>query len=402
METMTSAVFVLGLLLVSGLFAGMLAARLGIPQVVGYIFAGILFSQDLLGAYLNISINDWSEPITTAALGLIAYLIGGSMTMNQLRRMGKVILGTTLGQSLGAIVFVLFAMLLLSSGLPGITLFQVSLIFAVLAASTAPAATVAVLHEYRARGILTTTILGTVALDDALAIIVFSLVMVYLDDGSSTAHFTSALIEIGGAIVLGAVLGYGLARIGRLIHNRNLRLPLVLGTILLVVGIADKWHLSPLLAAMIMGFVTRLGMKTTGARLFQPIENIETVIFIIFFTLAGAHFESSVFSQYLDIIFIYFFARIVGKMLGAALAAKLCGAPQKIVKYLGFGLLPQAGVAVGLALVLSHSPAFHDVGPIIVNVVLAATLLNELFGSIAVRYALVKSGEIGTKRGRSV
>jgi Kef-type K+ transport system membrane component KefB len=130
------------------------------------------------------------------------------------------------------------------------------------------------------------------------------------------------------------------------------------------------------------------------------IEYFEELVFIIFFTVAGAHFEIHVFLNHLDLIVIYFFARILGKIIGAAVSAQVAGAPSQTVKWLGLGLVPQAGVAMGLALTLNHKPAFHETSMIVINVILAASILYEFTSPLLVRFGLERAGEIGEKRER--
>jgi len=400
MEMTVPALLYLGLLLVCGLLFGVIASRFQLPRVAAYVIAGMLFSPDLLGRIIHTGAGEWSETLTTTALGIIAYLIGGSITMQQLLRMGKMIVGSALGESFGAVLVVFLAVFFLIPDIGGVSVLQLALAFAAIAASTAPAGTVAVLHQYRAHGPLSTTLLGVVALDDALGIIFFSVIMVIVA-GESWGHgLVVASREIGGALILGAVTGGLLARAGKHIRQGGMRLPMVLGSILLVIGVAEAWKLSPLLSAMSLGFSSRFFLKASGDRLFAPVEYLEEMVFIIFFTLAGAHFEFSVFLSHFDLILIYFFARIIGKLAGASIGAQISGAPKTIVYWLGPGLIPQAGVAVGLALTLSHQPIFHEVSIVIVNVILATTLLYEVLGPFAARLALERSGELGIKRNR--
>ncbi len=256
----------------------------------------------------------------------------------------------------------------------------------------------AVLHQYRAKGPLTTVILGAVALDDALGIIIFSLVMVIAVGQSVADGIGTALWEISGAILWGGAMGFLLAWVGRQVKTDGLRLSLIIAAILVVVGLAQLWQLAYLLAAMMLGFSARYFLRTGGDRLFSPVEFIEELVFLIFFTLAGAHFQISVFYEHLDLILVYFFARMFGKFLGAGVGAKAAGAPPQVVRWLGWGLMPQAGIAIGLALLIGQGSGSAELSTVIVNVILATTLLYELTGPVAVRYALYKANELGEKR----
>jgi len=388
----------LGLLIIGGLGAGLVASRYGLPRIAAYVLVGVLFSERLLGGALGLAVGEWTEPLTSTTLGMIAYLIGGSITVPQIRRMGKVIIGSAFGEAVGAAVFVFVVVLLLGPRIADIPPVQTALALGAIAASTAPAATIAVLHEYRARGPLTTTLLGVVAIDDAIGVILFSLMLVASVGESLTTTLGSALLSLAGALVLGLVAGKGLALGGRRVRRAALRLPLVLGAILLVLGLAELGGLSSLLAAMATGFFARFFSGATADRLFAPIEFLEEAIFVVFFTVAGAHFDPSVFSDHGVLIAAYFVARIVGKILGAWIGARLSGAPEVVVRWLGIGLVPQAGVTIGLALALSQVPAFSAGGQTIVNVILGTTVLYEIIGPLATRMALQRAGELRTKR----
>ncbi len=399
METASPLLLTLGLLVTCGLLAGLIAQRLGLPRILAYVATGMLFSPNLLGGYAGIGVNAWSGPLTDLALGIIAYLIGGSMSHHQLRRMGGVILGSAFGETLGAVLLVFLAMLLLAPLAGAAEPTKLALALAVMAATTAPAATVAVLHQYRAQGPLATTLLGVVALDDALGMLLFSLLLVLGLPGSLGAGLTAGLASIGGSLLLGASVGWLLTRSARYVRERRLLLPLVAGSIMLLTGLAGAWGLSPLLTAISAGFSVRMYSPSAEERLFQPMERLEELVFVVFFTLAGAHLELQVFQQYPLLILGYFLARIAGKMAGGALGAHAAGAPPEVVRWLGLGLVPQAGVAVGLALALRHQPGFEATGALVVNLILGTTLLYELIGPLAARFALARAGELGSKRG---
>jgi len=390
----------LGLLLLSGLVAGLVASRLGLPRVAAYVLAGMVFSPRLLGGVLHVSVGPWSEPLTTVALGFIAYLIGGSMTISQVRRSGPAILGATLGGSLGPILMVVATVLLISPEIPGLSVGQLALVLGVIASTTAPAATLAVLHQCRARGPVAKTLLGVVALDDAVGIVLFSLMLVAITGKEQGEAVGQAVVSVAGALLLGAVSAQLLATLGHRIRGVSLRLSLILGSILLVVGAAEALRVSSLLASMALGFGARFLARTTGDRVISPVEDLEETVFVVFFTVAGAHFEPSVFTDHTGLIAAYVGARLVGKIGGAALGTRLVGAPKTVVRWLGPGLIPQAGVAVGLALTLVHHPVFAEASTVVLNVVLATTVVNELIGPVSTRFALQRAGEVRTPRER--
>ncbi len=390
---MTESLFLnLGLLLVTGLLLSLVAARFNLPRIALYALAGLVWSQDLLGGVFDLQLGNWSVVLTDTALALIAYLIGGSVTARQLKRLGNTIVFCTVGEVLGAATLVFLGVWLFLSGQAGALLVAAAL--AVLAASTAPAATVAVIHEYRSRGPLTTSLLGVVALDDAVGIILFSLLLAITTGTSITGAMSMAAVEIGGALMLGMVMGWALAFFGHRVRNPHFFLPMVLSAILLSQGLAEIWHCSALLTAMTLGFVARATFKSGGERLLAPVEYLEELVFLVFFTLAGAHFDLDVLLSGVELVIIYVVARVLGKMAGTNLAARFIAAPESVRKYIGLGVVPQAGIAIGLALSLVNHPVFADSGLLIVNVILASTLIYELLGPFATRYALLKAGEI--------
>ena len=387
-----SPLLVLGVLLVSGLLMSLLASRLNMPRIAAYAIAGLLWSEDLLGGVVGLDITQWSQSLTTIALAIIAYIIGGSITFDQLRRLGKVITFCTLGESLGGVVVVALSIYVYQPDIEG-PVWILACALGVLAATTAPAATVAVIHQYRSKGPLTTSLLGVVALDDILGVILFSLMLVVVTGTSLSDAAVISGVDIFGGIGLGIVIGWSLAFFGHKVRNQSFLLPMVLAALLLSQGIAEWWHVSPLLTAMAIGFSARSVYKSGGERLFAPVEYLEELVFIIFFTLAGAHFKLSVFLQGADLVVIYIFARVFGKMLGVRIAARISRAPEAVAKYLGFGVIPQAGVAIGLALSLLHRPELQHVALLVLNVILASTLIYEVLGPFATRYALFKVGE---------
>lgn len=387
-----------GVLIGMALVLGRLATPFGFPRVAVYMLVGVLLSPQMFGASLGIWPGGWVEGATSVALGVIAYLIGGSITGNQLRRLGRLIITGMLGESLGALLLVGLSMWLLLQWMGREDAFLLAVSLGVLAISTAPAATLAVIHQYRSRGRLTDSLLGIVALDDAMAIIGFSLLMAVISGTSLSGGFVIGAVEITGALILGACLGWLLSRSAVLFGETALRLPLLLAFILLCLGMAEQWHLSLLLTCMSLGFFTRAFSRASAHRLFHPIAPLEETLFILFFTMAGMHFDHGVFQQQWGLILLYFIARILGKVIGTRLVMQVIGAPTSLKSWLGLGLVPQAGVAIGLSLSLSHHPAFADTGVIIINIILGTTLLYELIGPFCTRFALQGAGEINVKR----
>ena len=342
MDVISPVTLNLGLLLLTGLGCGYVASRYNLPMVAAYVIAGMIFSPDLLGRVKWIEIGDWAAPLTTTALGVIAYQIGGSITLKQLRRSGKVIFSAAIGESLGAVLCVFAAFRLFIPDAYPLSGVQLALVFAAIAAITASAGTIAILHRNRARGPVSNTLLGGVALDDAIGIILFSLMMVVMVGESLTLSLGVALLQIVGAFGLGLLVGHMLCQFGKRFHQGGFLLPVVLGYILLTLGLAEIFGFSPLLATMALGFFSRYFSRVAGGRMFIQVQYFEELVFLIFFTMAGAHFEIIVFVGHLDLLLLYFWARIMGKIGRAALGSALGVASQPVVHWLGFGLVPQA------------------------------------------------------------
>lgn len=390
----------IGLLLVIGLAVALQVSRLGLPRIIGYLLVGMIFSPSLFGKQIGFELSSWSDQLTSFALALIAYLIGGSMTTQQIRRMGKMIFVSALGASLGAIIVVFLAIFFLAPIESQADSWILALAMAAIAASTAPAGTVAIIHQYRAKGPVTTTLLGAVAIDDAIGIIAFSFILAVISGESLGNGAFHILQELGLALICGIIAARLLASFSQRIHQGSIRLPMILGFVLLLQGLAEWWHFSALMAAMVMGFFLRYFFHAAADRMFSSIEYFEELVFVIFFTLAGAHFDFSVFTQNLPLISIYVLARMAGKISGSYLGARLINAPKMIRYWLGPTLIPQAGIAVGLGLVIIQTPQLSHYHIVIMNTIIASTIIYELLGPFVVRFALQKSGELSERRGR--
>lgn len=386
----------IGLLMIAGLMFGVLGSDLfRVPRVVGYILAGILFSPDFLGGYLGIDGTEWTQPIVAVTLGVIAYLIGGAVSVAQLHQLGWTIVTATIGKVTGSFVAVLMGFLLLGVAVDGVSSWSLGLLLAAIATTTAPAAIVAIIYQYRASGPLTTALLGMVALDDVLALVIFSLVLATLESTGFSSAVPAVIWEIAAAIGFGLVGGYLIERIARHLPDQTLRLVALLGGVILLTGLAETWHFSPLLAAMALGFSTRLFAGAHAESLFRPLEQLQEVVFVLFFTLAGLHFAPAVVLSHAGLIILYFLLRSGGQIVGAMIGARVAGAPRVISHNVGLIMLPQGGVAIGMALMLTSVPSLEDSALLIVNIVTATTLLTETFGAVATRFGLARAGEIG-------
>lgn len=391
-----SAVLTIGVLVTLASFLGLLAKKIGFPRVVVYILVGALFSPGLFGNYIDFSTEGWSAELTNIALGIIAYIIGSEINLQDIQKEEKTIFFAVIGQSLGALLFIglgLWGLSKLFSTLGEFGIFH-ALIFGAVATATAPAATLGVIEEYGAKGELTNILLGVIAVDDAIGVIFFTLVLGLGAEGSFSESILIGLKEVLGAILLGGIMGVILGYIGKGFKKEELRLATILGFIFLVFGISRAFDLSMLLSCMTLGFVSVLFYSHQKAEWLLPLQHIEELVFIFFFTLAGIHFKIEVFTSSLVLVIVYILLRVLGKYLGAFSGLSLAGSDQSTKNLLGLCLFPQAGVAIGLAIQASNQPGFEEFGSLLMNVILGSTIIFGLTAPFATRFALKKSGDI--------
>lgn len=391
-----SAVLTIGVLVTMASILGLLAKKIGFPRVVIYILVGALFSPGLFGSFIDFSTEGWSAEITNIALGIIAYLIGSEINLQDIKKEEKTIFFAVVGQSLGALLFIGFGIWGLSQVISSLGEFGIfhALVFGAVATATAPAATLGVIEEYGAKGKLTNILLGVIAVDDAIGVIFFTLVLGLGAEGSFSESILTGLKEVLGAVLLGGILGVMLGYIGKGFKKEELRLATILGFIFLVYGLSRALDLSMLLSCMTLGFVSVLFYSHQKAEWLLPLQHIEELVFIFFFTLAGIHFKIEVFTSSLFLVLIYTVLRVLGKYLGAFSGLSLAGSNRSTKKLLGLCLFPQAGVAIGLAIQASNQPGFEEFGSLLMNVILGSTIIFGLFAPFATRFALKRSGDI--------
>lgn len=276
------------------------------------------------------------------------------------------------------------------------TYFPMAFVIGAIVSATAPATIMAIVRQYKAKGPLTTTLLSIVAIDDGVAIIIFSIAMHVATALADTAAGFSLyrmlalpLLEILQSVAVGAALAFAMIYIAKLVKSRSLLLVVVLGVIMLCVGITETLGVSLILASMVLGVITC--NMTHRENLFGVIDDIEDAIFVIFFVLAGLHFDLEAMSTTGLIALVIFAARFVAKYLGTMAGAQIARSPEDVKKYLGLALMPAAGVSIGLALLAQR--AFPDLGSIIYNAILATVVINELIGPPLTRWAIFKAGE---------
>lgn len=398
-------ILAIGLMVVIGFFGGCVARKLKFPRITGYIIIGVLLSPSVLNIISKGTVENL-DIITDIALGIIAYLVGGSLHIESLRKLKKSIAWITPFQSLGAWFFVTFSIAFLCPFILTIpeatfyqTYFPIAFVIGAVSCATAPAATMAIIHEYKAKGPLTTTLLAVVALDDAIAIGAFSIALGIskpLVSGIGGVSLIQMLgipfLQIAESIAIGIVFGFALVYISRVIRIRELLLVIIFGMIMLCIGVANLLGISAILANMVVGFI--VVNKAKRKEMLLVVEEIEDVIFAMFFVLAGLHFDLSVMESAFILALLIVLTRCVGKYMGTRIGATISHAPDTVKNYLGLALLPKAGVTVGLVLLAER--AFPAFGAILVNAVIASVIINELIAPPLVKYAIFKAKESGT------
>lgn len=404
----------IGIVIIFSFYFGKGTKVLKLPLIIGYMCLGALFGPSFFNI-LNDNLQNNLSFITEMALGFVALGIGLELSLHSLKKQGIGIISIIFVESFGAFILVFFAIYILTQNIP------LALIFGSIAPASAPAGTVAVIQEYKAKGSLTKALYAVVGFDDGLGIIIF---------GFSAAIVRSILTHQTGAgleniwvmlfvpfkeIILSFLVGYIIALIfcylARKLHNSNDILILVFGFVLVITGICSWLHLSLILTNMIVGIII---INTQSHDLIQKIhsqlKNIMPILFILFFTLAGAHLHINELPALGIIGIVYILARSFGLIGGSRIGALFGNVESKIKKYIGLGILSQAGVAIGLSLIVKHEfkglgkvidtvngvniTSGDKIGAIVLTTITATCIIFEIIGPILTKVALTKANEI--------
>ncbi len=399
MEGIPSFIYI-GLLLVGAYGVKAVTQKLRIPEVTGYVVLGILLGQSFLRFYSPLVLESLA-PLTSVALGLIAFVIGIELRWDVIKKLGKSILFIVLFESLATFALVYVA---ISLFFPGNT--PLALLLAAVSSATAPAATVAVIKQYKAKGPLSSTILAVVGIDDAMALIIYAFVSAYVKgtlSGGSVEIISiilSTLLAIGSALLVGGVLGTIYLLVLRKIRNNDWIVVLLGGFILIALGVCEHFHISELLGIMAFGAVVSNGSEVLRRKSGQIAEYFTPLFMPLFFMLGGARLDITTLPVIGLMGLVYFVARSTGKVGGATLGATIGGAQGRVRRYIGFALIPQVGVALALALAVDQDfriPRFgavgEDLATAVINILLFTTILTEIVGPLLTGFALKKSGE---------
>jgi len=383
---------VLGLLLWLGYLGARVVSRLRLPQVTGFLLMGIILGPSIAG-FLSHEVLKDLEFIEPLALGIIIFLIGEELTTRMLRRHRWQFWFTSALNILLPTAFVTLAVLWYRPETPAL-----AWVLGAIAMSGAPATIMAVLTEKRARGRMCDTLLGCAALDNIACIVAFAIVVPYIQlaSGVRTSVFgaiSETAMSVLGAVAIGAILGWVLVSLLRRVTDKSEMLAIAFAHIVLSVAVAEAIGVSALLAPLAAGIVTATFEERLDSprRVFESLRAVEFPVYILFFTIAGASLELGAVISGGFLVLVYIAARSLGKFTAGFAGGMAQGLPARPAAWFGLGFLPQAGVAVGLA--LNAAVVFPDIGSTINAVVLAAIVVFEILGPISTGHAIDSIGE---------
>jgi NhaP-type Na+/H+ or K+/H+ antiporter len=404
-------IFYLGVILLVGYGLSVLAAKAGFPKIVGYLIAGLLLNPELV-TFIPTDFLDITEPVTTFCLAFITFEIGSSFSIEELKTTGRKYFRLAAFESLGAFLFLFVVFFILSAYvLPmstlGITVaIAFSLILASFGAPTDPSATLAVIHEYKAKGQVTKSIMGAAAFDDIITLILFSFSLSISRAllGGHELSFFHIVYTIGykifGAVFTGLVFGFIFDKTVKYlkIEDRKSLIILFLGFLSLTFGLATVLKFDELFSTLTLGFVIR-NYNKAGKSIIEITEHaMEDLFFLIFFVFSALHFSFSSFHfQILILMAVFILVRIFGKFLGMRTGSQLLKMPDNVRKYAFAGLIPQGGIVLGLSLMVSHEPEFKDFSNLLIGIIMGTTIIHEFMGPMIAKFVLRKAGEIKGK-----
>ncbi len=405
----------LSIALLTGLLLSRLAKLAKLPAVTAYLVTGILIGPYLLGRLGVKGLGFTSEAdieavsiLSDVALGFIAFSIGNEFRLSQLKKIGKQATIVGISQAVITTVVVDIALILLHLAIPDKFSLSTAIILGAIASATAPAATLMVVKQYKAKGPTTDLLLPVVALDDAVGLVLFAVSFgvakaIKIGAISIISVVVEPLLEIIFSLGLGAGAGFLFNWCERFFHSRSKRLAVSVGFVLLTIGLSmikfriGNVHIgfSSLLVCMMLGTVF-CNVCDFSEELMDRVDRWTAPLFVIFFVLSGAELRLSVFADPFIILIgvVYILFRSFGKYSGAYASAKLAKCEDNIVKYLGITLLPQAGVALGMANMAMNAVELGSEGILIANITLFAVLIYELVGPMLTKIALLKAGDI--------
>lgn len=417
--TQTASVFLsLSIALLSGLLLSRLAKKIQLPAVTAYLVAGVLIGPFVLGKIGIPGIGITAEQIegfsliSDLALGFIAFSMGSEFRIAQLKKIGKQATFIGVFQALFTTLIVDTALITLHLIIPKTFTIQSAIVLGAVATATAPAATLMVVKQYKAKGPVTDILLPVVALDDAVGLVVFAIsfgVARSLGAGSINAMsiILEPLLEVVLSLLLGFIIGLLFTLCEKYFHSRSKRMAVSVTFVIMTVALSSmrfqigSIHIgfSSLLSCMMLGTVF-CNVCELSEELMERADRWTTPMLILFFVISGAELELSIFADIMVVLIgaVYIISRSIGKYFGAGISAEISKCNPNIVKYLGITLLPQAGVALGMAI---KAIELGPDGAVVRNITLFAVLIYEIIGPFLTKVALTKAGDIDEKGRKS-
>ena len=417
--TQTASIFLsLSVALLAGLLLSRLAKKVQLPAVTAYLAAGVLIGPFVLGKIgipgLGITSNqiEGFGLISDLALGFIAFSMGSEFRIAQLKKIGKQATFIGVFQALFTTLVVDAALIVLHLIIPETFTLESAIVLGAVATATAPAATLMVVKQYKAKGPVTDILLPVVALDDAVGLVVFAISFgIARSLGAGSIHATSVILEPILEVVLSLALGFVMGLLFTLcekyFHSRSKRMAVSVTFVMMTVALSSMSfdigtvHIgfSSLLACMMLGTVF-CNICEVSEELMERADRWTTPVLILFFVISGAELELSVFADIMVVVIgaVYIISRSLGKYFGAGISAKMAKCNPNVVKYLGITLLPQAGVALGMAI---KAIELGPEGAIVRNITLFSVLIYEIVGPFLTKVALTKAGDINEEGRKS-
>jgi len=377
------------LILILGFILGKILRKLRLTEILAYILAGII-----IGQVLNYTPPEqFNVIITGVTLALVAYIIGLNFSFDFLKRMGKQLVIILFVQVLMTFVVTLGFVYLLTRDLP------LSILLGSLAPATAPAGTIAVLRDLRAKGTLTDITVALVGLDDALVIVIYSVGIMFTQillgvEASVSYSFSHPLWEIFGGLALGGAIGVAISYFAKKVHLSSDHIFIIsIAVAMLCWGLAEMIGVSAILTCMALGTaVINLNVQI-GTRSNELIDNIMTPVFVLFFAAVGMEMDFSLFHLMWPLVIMYVVGRSIGKIAGCSIGGVVSKSEPKIKRYLGLAMLDQAGVAIGLSFLAAQALSGYELGGTIITLMAITTVVHGLLAPPLIQYAVRKSGE---------
>lgn len=388
METKTLAI--IALMMVSGLLLGRLCKYIKLPNVTGYLIAGLLFGPSLFNLIDSEMINQFTI-ISDIALAFIAFSVGCDFSLDYFKKVGSAPVVIAIFEAMGAVVLLTVVLILFGFDT------KLSILLGAIAAATAPAQTIMVINQYKAKGKLTSMLLSVVAIDDAVALIGFGFAstIVTTMTGKGEKSLLLSILDPFYQLFISVIIGFVIAMVMKLLlrmfKKRSNRICVILGMVTLTYFLATILKGSALLSCMCLGAVlTNIIHDTDDVA--AAAEGFSPPIYMMFFVISGAGFDISALKSIGLIGVIYVVVRVIGKMGGAYLGGKLTHQPKEVCNWLGPTLMPQAGVALGLIAVAGTM--VPDYAPQLRTVILCSTFIYSIIGPSVAKFSLAKAGEI--------